>query len=434
MSDPFWACFDRLLASPAARWIGHEPITLSLPAGTDRVRIAAANPIPLPMHIACVHFFGPQGRMLPQGMQVQASSWWDGSNLSAAEQTEQFLNKPFGSGIHTACEKAPWIELRMRALDKPALMAMFNRTDLWGWRNEWVRVVAHGKGLPQQVVFDAQAEARAWLALLARKAKGRDPCAVIHKRVALDLITALLLGDPALHEQEERVGMLWNPRFDALQDAFQTALDYRLHDALQKINRVAALRRLEVAAHGVARTFRFLSTASKEVLLQRTADVCDLLQTLGFRACAGYGTVLGLVRDGDLIAHDDDLDVHAIVPAPSPGVHVKDHIAWHCQALASALVERGLQVIDKGTHVKVRCEHDFDTFSIDVFPSVEADGDLRSAVNHKAPVGPSGRFAIGHTVHGRVALPMPQDGQAYCQGVYGVDWRTPIARYEHSWV
>ncbi len=431
--DRFWTCFDNMLDSPALRWIGREPVGIALAAGTQCVRIEASNPIPLPMHIACVHFLEASGRVMPPGLTVTASSYWGGTEMSAASQREQFVVNPYGSGIHTALELAPSIELRFAPSSKPMVMVMFNRTDLWAWRNEWVRVVAEAVDGTHQVLFDAQSNAQAWLARLGQETLTNDPHASTQRIVSLGLIDALVRGDPDLPRKPAAVDALWNSRFERLHEAFLMAKDYRLQGELQTINRLAAMRQLEVAAHGVARTFRFLSYASKATLALRTAEVCAALQTLGLRACAGYGTALGLIRGGDLIAHDDDMDVHAIRRPPDAGTNLKEFVARECQWLNSALSEQGFRVENKRTHVQVRHEHDFDVFGIDVFPTLEIDGDLRSAVNHKGPVSRSGSFEIESALYGRVALPMPKDRETYCQGVYGHDWRTPIATYHHTW-
>jgi hypothetical protein len=434
MSDNYWVGVSASLRGPHLRWIGREPLSFALPTGCTRVRLHADNPVPMPMHIAAAHFFDATGRCLPQGVQVLASSWWSDSVASVAEQCEAFLEKPYGCGIHTEAEQHPWIDIRMDALEQPLLMVLFNRSDLWAWRNEWLRIHVTLQDGTEHTLFDQRQGAQDWLASLRTEAMHGEPREVVRRLVALDLLQALVLGDPAIGKQPEAPNRLWNHRFESLVSAFEMAHDYRLGQELAVLNQVAALRRLEIGAHGVTRTFRFLSYAVKSALLQRTAELCQVLESLGYRSCLAYGTALGLIRDGDLIAHDDDLDVHAIAPSCPASSDLKSQLHLESAKLCGALRQRGWSAVNLKSHVQVRHEMDFNVFSIDVFPTFERDGDLVSPVNHKGPVSAGPAFEVVTASHGRARLPLPADREAYCRGVYGGDWRTPIAQYHHTWL
>lgn len=73
-------------------------------------------------------------------------------------------------------------------------------------------------------------------------------------------------------------------------------------------DRIAGRKR-EWSSHGIKRTFRFWSEQEKQDYVGFSVDVVRCLQELNENASLGFGTVLGLVRDHDLIPHDDDADV-----------------------------------------------------------------------------------------------------------------------------
>ena len=75
-------------------------------------------------------------------------------------------------------------------------------------------------------------------------------------------------------------------------------------------------RRLEWGNHGIKRSFRFWSEAQKKNYVGRSIELVDLLRNeLTPHVCFGFGSVLGMIRDGDMIAHDDDMDLIVALPA-----------------------------------------------------------------------------------------------------------------------
>jgi len=63
------------------------------------------------------------------------------------------------------------------------------------------------------------------------------------------------------------------------------------------------------ATHGVRRTFRFMSQEERKEMIIEMCVLMEKLKEISNYVCLGYGGVLGAVRDGRLIDHDDDLDV-----------------------------------------------------------------------------------------------------------------------------
>ena len=71
-------------------------------------------------------------------------------------------------------------------------------------------------------------------------------------------------------------------------------------------------RRRELNGHGIQRTFRFWSDIERADAVARLDEPRAVLVAAGYDVFLGYGALLGFVRDGALIPHDDDLDLIAL--------------------------------------------------------------------------------------------------------------------------
>ena len=73
-------------------------------------------------------------------------------------------------------------------------------------------------------------------------------------------------------------------------------------------------QQLEFTQHGAQRTFRFWSSGEKAEAMAISTEALLRWQAAGIPCFHTFGTLLGLVREGDLLAHDDDIDAVAVVP------------------------------------------------------------------------------------------------------------------------
>jgi hypothetical protein len=83
----------------------------------------------------------------------------------------------------------------------------------------------------------------------------------------------------------------------------------RLRDQQNAMQRFCERFELQLNAHGLKRTFRFWTDSEKKAYLEGANVLMTSLEGLSAHVCLGFGAVLGWVRDQDLIAHDDDLDI-----------------------------------------------------------------------------------------------------------------------------
>ena len=164
--------------------------------------------------------------------------------------------------------------------------------------------------------------------------------------------------------------------------------------------------------------------------LEQTAEVLDALrQECEVPAFITYGTLLGAIRDGEVIGHDNDIDVAYLSAHDHPVdiaresfqiQHQLSRGGREVQRISAGFVqvsfERSEAVVG---HVDVfACFHALDRF-YQVF-AVEADLP-RSAI---LPLGEV-------TLHG-VRLPAPANPEAVLEATYGPSWRVPDPSFEFN--
>lgn len=183
----------------------------------------------------------------------------------------------------------------------------------------------------------------------------------------------------------------------------------------------------EITAHGLIRSFRFWSEAERRDYLSLANEMLAVIRQKFPDALFGYGFALSMVRDGDLMPHDDDVDI--IVAADS-----RDYAT-----ITDALVDLSLFLARQGMvlygaypgHRKVSKAGG--TVDIDVFVGLREGDHLtfipgkRKNLLYDRVFPASSREFLG------IDCPLPADPIAYLSAVYGEDWRDPKPNWHHNW-
>ncbi|GAA1777069.1 methyltransferase domain-containing protein [Agromyces lapidis] len=162
-------------------------------------------------------------------------------------------------------------------------------------------------------------------------------------------------------------------------------------------------------------------------LIEGMRAVFDDLAALGYTAAVTGGTLLGAVREGRILAHDDDIDLLVYLGELAP-----PDVSIASYALERSIRERGHEVIrHSDAHLQIMFEEPVDQG----LPAPDVHVDLFLGFHDRGvysqPIAVRGTFDTAlllplTEVHLEgVAVPSVADGDAWLALCYGENWRTP---------
>ncbi|MFD5215743.1 LicD family protein [Microbacterium sp. NPDC058345] len=151
------------------------------------------------------------------------------------------------------------------------------------------------------------------------------------------------------------------------------------------------------------------------------ADVLSFLRQNGFDAFIVGGTLLGAVRDGEILPHDDDADLAYLSKHSHPSDLVLENDRLH-----RLLVENGFRVIRHSwSHLQVLSDDDAHDYYVDIFTAFYKSGMFHEPIHVRAAGMEDAILPLGEIeLHG-VQLAAPRHPEAWLAACYGPSWRTP---------
>lgn len=153
--------------------------------------------------------------------------------------------------------------------------------------------------------------------------------------------------------------------------------------------------------------------------------VSKTLSDLGYESFINSGTLLGAIREGKLLAHDDDADLGVMIPGNTLNEVVERTIELMLSLadlgmLSSWHVENGCK------HISLRTE-----LQMDLFPCWEQDGEIFAYPHGKIEKGSI--FPLKYIEMEGQRISIPASAVEFLSLCYGEDWRVPDDTYTYPW-
>lgn len=153
----------------------------------------------------------------------------------------------------------------------------------------------------------------------------------------------------------------------------------------------------------------------------------EIRQAIGSDSFAIYGTMLGAVREGDFIGHDNDFDMIYVSKQSDPEAVKAEYVH-----LCEYLIDAGYWLKPKKTHTWVRRRGTSQKMDI-FFGWFDSDGLFRMSYGyHGDPVSREGfDERTPYTLAGRRIM-LPVASPAILEQTFGKGWRTPDRGFKHE--
>lgn len=261
-------------------------------------------------------------------------------------------------------------------------------------------------------------------ALIARGPDAADAPATDQTAVAAFVLAAALMGQEALDLR----------RVTELQRLIPQAADVvrfeaLIQDFVRRMEEDPGALPVRLVPHGLRRSDWVLN---EQAYVAAVREVLGLLAGFGYPGAIGYGTLLGAVRDGRLIAHDDDVDMMIAVRARD-----ERELDGEFAALVERLRAMGVRASVTPGFQFLKVTAPRAGRPVDVFPVIAPSGDsvrlyLRDMRFHDLPRSAILPFAT-LPFYGQ-AIEVPRAPELFLEQHFGADWRMPNRFSRLHWI
>ncbi len=362
------------------------------------------------LHLQSIDVDAPGTEQVSTIATVSVSSWYkDFDTRFDARAFFDFESDTRTTAVHTTNAGDEWISI---VFDHPIDVRSLRLRNVEGnncLRARLLRVTIERVDC-SEVVFDGAESAAAFEATLTNAVSRRTGAAELMPFVPIVAMTM---------RGEYRNGRL---ALDAVEVDADTKKGFRKLMSSELLTQ----RSMEWTSHGTQRSFRFWSDYEKAAYTRLTARVADTLSELTPNVCFGFGAALAVVRDGDLIPHDDDLDL-IVGFEPEEAANLPDAL----RLIEEFLRSRGFTV--KGSFTAHRHVQWQNGKMIDVFAGLFEGDTISWYPGRRGSLDRATMFPTSQAkLHG-VTVPLPRSPFVYLEKVYGPGWRWPDPGFTHLW-
>jgi hypothetical protein len=393
-----------------------EPLTINLDAqAVSLIRISISGPGAFNVTGAAVCRVGDYASddpMVPLSAVVRTSAQPDGS-----------------AQICLSCNQSPSVESRVEVArtEDPWIVL-----DL-GASHDVTRIVLWSAAMPRQawarLMVEVSVDGDAWNTVYSTKDRLAELAGLMESigmrgvlsandryawEVFSEVVALLFRGERRRAEKRLRYSGLPD---DVLSE-IRIAVTREVLDAMQ----------LDWNHHGIRRTFKYWTTREK-VKYIKTANhfIGRMAKELSPHVCLGFGSVLSLVRDQDLIPHDDDLDIiiafdREDCPTITEGFdRLVAFAAKHGYRLREPSPKSHRQFIREGSR------------KVDVFVGLAEEGRISWYPQKRGSLALTEVFPPIRASMLGVECLIPRNPLRYLEAVYGPRWSKPDPFFKHDW-
>lgn len=344
---------------------------------------------------------------------VKASAWHLDTEKAFGAGALFDFDHPAGTAIHTGKGHTPWIEV---TFDNPVALSgisLRNVGDQYCTRAQGIRVQAETIDSGLTTLYDGAERAVEMQKMLDELAAQPAPEMQEHMPALMTILGHTIAG----RYSEARASM---------KAAKELPADARA-DLRRAVNsNLLTGRSVEWTAHGPQRSFRFWTEQEKLKYIEFAVAIVEDLKELTPNVAFGFGAALAVVRDGDLIPHDDDLD---LIVGFEP--HEAETLPEAHARIEEFLRGRGYRVTGDffaHRHVTMPGHKKLDVF-VGLFEGDKVSWypGARGSLDRDTMFPASSGNLLG------VACPLPRNPLDYLETLYGPSWRHPDPGFKHTW-
>jgi len=172
-----------------------------------------------------------------------------------------------------------------------------------------------------------------------------------------------------------------------------------------------------------------LENRDEEGIWKEITQISSLLASLDLRCFLNSGTLLGIIRDGGFLPHDDDVDLAVILNADS------DREASRQWASLGELLKQCLQPpykLDLGQTIlyKIVCPSELE---VDLFPAWVSSGHVFVWPYLHGELNTSDLFPLRPINENLPSVFLPAKPESFLEINYGSNWRIPDPSFRFDW-
>ncbi|MEO5377118.1 MAG: LicD family protein [Magnetococcus sp. DMHC-6] len=182
-----------------------------------------------------------------------------------------------------------------------------------------------------------------------------------------------------------------------------------------------------IGYHGYSKA---LSSQNEQELWTEIKKYVDQVATLGYDCFVNSGTLLGYVREGKLIAHDDDVDLALLLKSKSDIASLVDEWREVIKKLASIGILDKKIAIEKHIHLKIRPSR---RLKVDIFPAWIFKDRLYIYPHTYGELPWQSLLPLRPISICGVQVPIPQQPESILEINYGPAWKKPDPTFKFDW-